>query len=303
MPDLPASTLAVTSSVVATNSPFVLQTATPSPSSWVTPFPNEAIFLQYGLYGGDGGNAFDDYHGRDTPKLIVYTNGMAIQRIDLISPWSYLFVTSQLSEVELCNLQRAIASPKLPEFDPYAWVNYGHPLYNFDDTATFFDGAPVDVYQLNGDPSLFLSIEMAHFNYLISDVKEIIEFVESYTLTDTTTYEPHTILLWIEEGRGLADENEIPEGWPVSLPSLESLYASRVEAPRRFRASHVVLEGSLAQRVGSLFNDEMKGMLFSEDGRLFYTIMRPLLPHESPEDFSGFPGLMEPYKLPFECAT
>lgn len=296
----PAATLTVTTSTTGTNTPSVLLSATPTPSSWATPFPPEAIFVQYGIFGGDGGNAFDYYYGRGTPSLIVYTNGLAIERIYNYS--AYRFQTTQLSEAEMCDLQRGIAGPELPDYSSYSWVNRDHPLYKFDDSAFFPDGGPVDIYQLNGDPSRYLGIEVEHYKYVIPEVKEIIEFVESYTLSNTRLYLSNTTLLWIEEGSESANESTQLGEWPESLPSLESFYVASVDSTWLFGSSHVILEGSLAQEIAKLFDNEMKSMFFREKGRLFTTIHRPLLPHESPEDFSIFPGRSFAYQLPFSCS-
>jgi len=254
------------SMTVSATTPNVAETLTLHPAATVTSTaiatlaPTKQVFVLYGGYGGDGGSASDAYFGRDTPSFVVYSDGVAIQRI-IAGPStngffpSFQFLTTQLSDSEMCELQRRIGGSELPEVDPLDFVYDGdHPLYNFDESAIFGDGGGSIVILANGDPSLYLLIDPGHRDYVIPELARILEFVENYELASPRVFEPHAILLWIEKGRELAKDDVSQQPWPEALPSLESLYEARVEGSWAFGASHAVLEGDLASEVAGVFN-------------------------------------------------
>ncbi|MBK9053826.1 MAG: hypothetical protein IPL78_23835 [Chloroflexi bacterium] len=149
----PTLTLTLTPSprpATATPTPYQFSTHTPIPYVTMTPFPTvtpvsvypvKQVFIQAGGFGGDGGSAEDSYWGRDTPNLIIYTDGQVIVKT---GSWeeNFAFLSGQLSSDELCSL--------LGKLEVTGYFNPIDMIYAFDETTQFSDGAGNYVIQVNG---------------------------------------------------------------------------------------------------------------------------------------------------------
>lgn len=281
-----------------TTAPTLLPTSTPTPVPTALVDPSKKVFVWYGVTGGDGGLESDFYLGRGAPELLVYSDGTAIYKMHTAASTSR-FVEFELPNTELCRMQSLIS--RIPEFNEYVRES-DNPMYEFDDSTVFSDGAGDLVLQLNGNVARQLDIYLPYYRYLIPQVKYVVGYFEYFSLSAYRTYHSEVLLLWLELGRGRAGEAEVPAEWPNSLPALESLYASRVDNPLLYDTSHVILRGSTANQVFEFFGNQMKGMLLRDGGTVFYGITRPLLPHESAEAFGPlYPWQPQRFDLPFTC--
>jgi hypothetical protein len=275
-------------------------TPSPLPSPEPTLSPSQRPLIVYGIFGGDGGTASDFYLGRGVPDLVLYANGDIIRKVCVDAEACRLLI-SRIPPSEVCRLRaRLIAAGLFSIPDPGPDPSTS-PIYNFDETTQYSDGAPSIVIQVNGDPSINVGIYTEYYPYLIRPVRDAERILAQYAPSSASPYRPSTLLLWIEQGRGLASASEIPLDWPAGLPSLRELWQARVLGRGFFGGTDVALDSEIASAVHRLFGERMIGALFTENGILYYLIPRPLLPHETPARFSPHPYGAEAFPFPYDC--
>ena len=287
----PSSTPAVTSTV----------TATP------TPDPGAKVLVQYGWFGGDGIGPEFDFWGSNMPRLVLYLNGqLLIQNGDYTTGVAY--ERSHLSQDEMCSVLGKIAEAGFFELeddgsnwptDPFLYTFYGQGEW-----PPFGEGSPNLVIQVNGDPSHEVMILNDWLDYMIPEVATVYQLLESYRPDSLEQYIPDRMLLlimrrpnWETEQAGLG-----PVPWPDNLPPLDDLEAQIPEMV--YDTPHVLLEDEMAAEVYALFGNRMIEQPFSDGGEVYYITARPLLLHETPDNFSPQPfrNVMT-FPLPFDCGS
>lgn len=283
---LPATaTLTTTSPPTPTPIPYI--TMTPFPT--VTPvgvYPVKQVFIQSGWFGGDGGSIEDFYFGRDTPNLVIYTDGQVIVRI---GSWeeNFAFLSGQLSSDELCSL--------LGKLEATGYFNPIDMIYAFDETTQFSDGAGNYVIQVNGPIDNNVGIYEHYTDYLVDEIAAAYQLISTYQPpTALDPYVPERLLLWVEPTTD-TDITNLPE-WPAEFPRLSELRADPT-------SSKVIIEGDLILPLLELFHYQMDWQVFREGETAYDVILRPLLPHETPRQFSMYPGQPAIFNLPFSCAN
>ena len=283
-----------------TPTPRVTPTPSSTPTSTLTPPPEEEPLLIYGIFGGDGGSASDFYFGRGAPKLVLYASGDLVRK-ECPESRGCQFVHSTLTAEAICQLRSRLISTGLFQLPDPGYNMDTSPWYQFDDTTEYSDGASGIIIQVNGEPSAQVDIYGPYLRYAIRPIRDAVDLLEEYHPPAASPYSPETLLLWIEEGRGLSEEDASPNQWPSALPPLHELWNERVQDRGFFGGSDVVLTSEEARTVYDLFNKRMSGMLFTQEGIIYYLIARPLLPHETPERFSPFPSRPQSFPYPFPC--
>jgi hypothetical protein len=67
------------------------------------------------------------------------------------------------------------------------------------------------------------------------------------------------------------------------------------------KVSQVLITDKMVKPIFAAFNNRLAYKLFQSEGKVYYAVARPLLPHETINDFSGFPKEAE-FELPFSCS-
>jgi hypothetical protein len=310
----PTETLTPSSTVTITPPPRINQTPSPSPTNrptftpteqstylptkteTLTAYPTKSIFLERGLFGGDGGYTTDHYLGRDTPDFVLYTDGELLVRD---GKW---YREAMLSQEQICTLLSNIEKTGFLDIEATGYEDKDNsPIYQFDETTQYSDGDVNIIILVNGSKPKRISIYKLYYEYLIDPVRKMDQLLMEYRLDGGARYNPKWVILWIEQGKGLAASTDIPQAWLDDLPPL-SEYWNRGEPSQWEEGIQVVVEEENKSAVMQLFNYEMTGRLFTEEGQEYYLIIRPLLPHETPLEFSEQPSWELTNEVLFSCS-
>ncbi len=263
----------------------------------LTPFPlipTKQALLQYGDFGGDGGDNTSVYLGRDTPQLILYTDGQLLTQQEHGS-W---FVQTILTTPQICSLLSRIKHTGFFNAKGDGLRSIADPIYVFDSTVQYSDGLSDYVIQVNGQPHKIVYVYPDYEPYLIQPISSALQLVRNYSpATQKTPYRAKYLMLWIERGLGntaYLTPRPTPMPLPSPLPSLGQLLGDKNEG-------QAFIEDEEVAPVLKLFGNRPTGILFVEDDQEYYVIARPLLPHETPEKFSVYPRQAEEFNLPFKC--
>lgn len=290
---------------------FTLQpteTRAPSPTVTFTPNPTKEVLLQFGRFGGDGGWEYFAFLGRDTPDLILYTDGqLIIKKEDHDGVW---LEETKLTVPQICSFLAKI--DKMGFFDLKSSGTRGtdDPLYQFDSTTQFGEGGPAYVIQVNGTKHKQIDIYYSYVPYLIPKAGQIFNLFSHYSPpTKLTEYQAQSMLLRIERGPGdfeYATPAPTIQPWPTDLPALEVLEKENVEteASAYFsntdEVSQVLIQDQQIKPIFRTFGNRLAYKLFQNGDNIYNIVARPLLPHETLNNFSSYPQEKE-FNLPFSC--
>jgi hypothetical protein len=312
----PSPTLIPTQTPTKTPSPtFTSQpssTSTPKPKATSTPLPTKEVLLQFGIFGGDGGQRTDYYFGRDTPKLILYTDGqLLIQKEDDNGKW---FMETTLSVSQMCSFLSQVEKAGFYslEFNNSSEPAYptDNPIYKFNDTAQFSEGGSYYVIQVNGPKPRQIYVYSHYVQYLIPEARRVFNLFNNYSPpSKLTDYQAQYMLLWIEKGPGdsiYSTPAPIQQTWYADLPSIDELENDNIEAlaypdDHTNQISQVLVEGEYIKPIFEVFGNRLAYKLFQTENSEYYVIPRPLLPHEPLYDISPFPQASKEFDLPFKC--
>ncbi len=106
--------------------------------------------------------------------------------------------------------------------------------------------------------------------FLIPEMKNILQYLDAYEPTEIQPYYPDRILVLRVSGRSPYDENlpEVALPWREHLPSLDSLDTLGY------------IEGEVAKEIYMLFDNVEMGQLFIQDGQEYSLYISIVLPHE-----------------------
>lgn len=296
----------------ATYTPRPTGTYTPIPTSTSTPLPTKDVLAQFGIFGGDGGWEYYAFIGGDMPEWVLYTDGqLIVQKEDEHGVW---FEETTLTNTQICSFLSQIESAGLftlafnDSFEPAYPTDYPNPIYNFDDSAQFSEGAPYYYLQVNGSKHREIRVYSHYVQYLIPDAKRIFNLFSTYSpVSNFNEYKAQYMLLRIEKGYGnFNNSNPAPtiQVWSTDLPAIGMLEEENIEtkASPYFSSdvSQVLIEGEMSNQIFDAFGNRLAYQLFQSGNQVYYVVARPLLPHETLNDFSGFPQ-EEEFDLPFSC--
>jgi TolB protein len=281
-------TAAPTPTPSATSSPTPFLTHTPTPIATMRPFPTvtppfafpvKQVFLQFGAYGGDGGQRTDIYYGRDAPLLTIYTDGQVVVR-EGDREEGRTFLEATISSDEMCHLLAQIQSS--------GFLEEIEPIYAFPDDYQESMGGGEYIIQLNGPRPKLVNIYSGNVPYLVEPMAEAFELISNYRPPNLSVYQPSYVLLWVEEFEAI----EGSQPWPESLP-LADLWQDRVNP-------EVLIVGEWVEPVMALFEQRLSDRVFVEDGQHYLVIARPLLPDETASDFPVY-ATTPVATMPFSC--
>ena len=279
----------------ATSSPS--QTASVTPTLTPTPFPTKAVLIQFGEFFGDGGSPVDSYFGRGTPRIVVYADGQLIVRR---RDWEYgqtvLWDEASLTRDDLCQLLGRI--DRAGFFDVEGGNNSvtyeDDPIYNLPEGLQFGEGGGDHIIQVNGTPSKQVDIYYELVPFVVDEVRTVIELLQEYRPAGLQPYHPQHILVWVETGESAwwlpPTPGPTPWPWPTNYPSLSGAIG--------VNGNKLLLSGSDA---AALLNIPTGAAVVNDNGTLYSIIVRPLLPHEAPDDISPPPYEAISFDLPFDC--
>jgi hypothetical protein len=124
---------------------------------------------------------------------------------------------------------------------------------------------------VNADKSRKLCAYEPGIPFLVPKMKRILNYLDNYQPTGMSPYYPDRILLSVEEGRHLYDENPpaTPVPWNEEFPSLETL-----------NRKITYIDGDLAKEIYTLFENVYAPKLFIQNGKEYTVYFSIILPHE-----------------------
>jgi hypothetical protein len=290
-------------------SPTSLPTGTPLPSTPIEPTPESTtgpikpILIEAGFAGGDGGTSYDVFFGRGMPFLVLYTDGqLLIQVEDSARPGQYyVFLEKRLSVTEICTLLKQIADTGFFALKGTGRDFPDDSIYRGDyNDYNFGSGAGSVFIEVNGNPSKGIYVEYPALDFNVVDpVKKVYELITRYKPIDMQVYVSDRVLLQVEHqpSEEWMDVTPVPpEPWPPEMPSLANVLADDATQ------GSMVVAGPQARQIMELMTLP-GGRSFTEDGKSYFVVGRPLLPHESVDSFFGYPprGETVSFELPFAC--
>lgn len=278
-----------------TASPTHVPSPTRMPSPMPTSTPRKPILISFGIYGGDGGTSYDTLYGREMPSLVLYSDGQLLighERYDA-QPW---YVEKHLTTMQMCALLQEIRATGFFEAAGDGSLCERDPIYRNAEMACMGEGEYI--IAVNGRPSKLVTLSKFLADSLVPPVKSVYELLEAYRPGGMTASHPDRVILRVQQkpGEDFWEEQPIPPGprWPPGLPSLTALLAAHPEG------IEILLAGKEASAVLSLM--PLPGAsYFTENGETYFVTGRPLLPHESLDNYSAHPYGADTFDLPFRC--
>jgi hypothetical protein len=279
-------TLVVAEPSATTNStPTLTGTPTPIPTVTPTAYPTKTVLMAIGTEGGDGASG---YKYLSAPEIVIYTDGQVVWKEGGFGSGSFL-MESTIATAEMCNL--------LAQFSDSGFFQETETIYAFDETTQFSEGASNYTIQINGPQLGYQRIYVPYAPYLVESVATGFNLLLNYRPANAQPYNPSRLVMSIYRVPTSADVSwVVPEPWPDGLPTLAQLQPDSANYD-------MLIEGELMTTIMDVFG---QNQLYNEhwylvEGRLYNLIVRPLLPHETLENFS--PSFQEPVpiELPFAC--
>jgi hypothetical protein len=307
-------TLAPTETPKPTLTPAPTQTHVPIQTATLTPWPTKDVLAQFGVFGGDGGWDYFAFIGGDMPKWILYTDGQFIvQKEDDSGVW---FEETTLTVPQMCSFLSQIENAGFftlaydDSSASVAGIPTANPIYKFDNTTQFGEGGSDFILQINGPIHRQIPVYHSYVQYLIPEAKQVFNLFNNYSPPSRLTeYQPQLLLLRIEKGLGdfaHATPAPIIQTWPADLPSLEELEKKNIETEASpylsSEFSLAMITDEMVKPIFEAFGNRLAYSLFQGGDQAYYVVARPLLPHETLNDFSDFPR-EEEFDLPFSCSN
>ena len=150
-------------------------------------------------------------------------------------------------------------------------------LYNFGNNFQPSSDGLWDCILVAAEKSRELCVREMEIQYLIPEMKKILQYIDEYKPAELTPYVPDRILLTVQTADTSTDyPPAIP--WDDSFPSLESL----PRLPFLYAPNPTVFfDGDVAKDIFLLFKGTDGRILVSQNGKEYIIDIRVLLPHES----------------------
>lgn len=234
------SSSTVTATLTSTKTP---QPTTP-PTPTFTPLPTyntKQVIFDYNVINGL--SDFDVFFAPDFlryySKIIIYDDGQIIipgkiYRQKVLSPSEVKFFLTKLDTMGFYSLESNQAH------DPT------DKLYDFGNNYQEVYDAAMYCILVNTDESRKLCVYEPGIPFLIPKMKHILDYLDNYQPIGMIRYYPDRILLRVQDGRHLYDENSpaIAVNWNEKFPSLETL-----------NQKITYIDGNIAKEIYTLFDN------------------------------------------------
>ncbi len=298
---IPQPTSTATPALLPT--PFSTQTPIPTPTpttakptATTTPFPTvtpsarieltKSVLIQFGSFGGDGGDDFDAYLGRDAPRLVLYTDGQLVMKKGSIRDGSTKFVETKLAPAQVCSLLERIKQA--------GFFNNLDSLYTSGQNQSG-DGGSV-IIQINGEPNKQVDIDSYALPYTVKEISATYKILANFDpAKELQPYKPSQIMLWLYKPPASTIEQSLIREWPPELVSLAEIWQDQVNPT-------VLVEGQLANDILQLYDYQVKFMYFQVEESIYAVIARPILPHETSRKISPWPSKSTSMEIPLTCS-
>jgi hypothetical protein len=269
----------------------------------------QQILIEHTTTPGDGGEPYTFFLGRAMPSFILYMDGRLLVQEGESSGYGsgYRYREGRLTPAEMCDLLSAVEETGFLDviggtFD-YTYSSED-PIYDFGDFQNFSEGAPYSLITVNGPSPRQVVVYEPYWDYVTDEVKAMRDLLVQNSAKATDIYRPEQVMLWVYKGvpgvpEWLAewlDPDLVAQPWLEGLPSLSDLAAEQAGG----------YDGSLVEEgfepLLDILDYRMKDSLFVDSNEEYWVIARPLLPHETPDEFPKLTRSAQSLPLPFECS-
>lgn len=211
---------------------------------------------------------YTDY--RDSPKIILYDDGQMLVggKQKMLSANETNRFLSKLDDLGLFSIE---SNQKHDQNDK---------LYAYPDHYDQFIDALRYCILVNADKSRELCAYEPYMQFLIPEMKRILQYLDEYKPTGLTPYYPDRILLSTRPADPNSDDlsaTAIP--WDSSFPSLN------FPPPRTYEydtpPSIMYIEGDLAKEIYTFITNSHSQGIFIQDGEKYIVEVDVVLPHET----------------------
>jgi hypothetical protein len=199
------------------------------------------------------------------PKLVLYTDGQMIipgetYRQKVLSADE---INQFLSELEALGFYSLESNQKHDPTDKL--YDYGNKYQrSYDGTKTCISA--------NTNKPRNLCVYDPDQQFLIPEMKNLLQYLDEYEPAGLTLYYPDRILLSIDIGRNTYDKNLPAQAspWPDGLPPL-GISSGEI----------LFLDGEMAKNIYAHFGNNVSGYVFNQNGMEYTAYIHIVLPHES----------------------
>jgi hypothetical protein len=244
-----------------TRTPWPSPTSYPTLTEWVKVYPTKKALV---IYGSSWRNEYTinfiewgDFYLE--PYMILYEDGQLIL--------TNSFLEKQLSQAETQTIVAKLEQLGFPIIQE-AYESNPDALFNGPADLDYSPLYPYIHITLNEDSLKLIIYRKDQEQHLIQPMTEIISYLNSFTSSGATPYQPDRLLV------AAGDVEQIPEGetaipWPEEVPS--PLHRSYYGV--------FYLEGNEALKLYKAAG-ENRFAFFSFEGKNYAVYLRPILPHE-----------------------
>lgn len=251
-------------------------TELPSTPSF-TPFPhypNKRVVFDYYVVGNqaDWDIFFDTPSGNILTKLVLYDDGQI-----LIAGTGETYKQKVLSSAEIKSFLLKLETLGFYSLESNQKHDPTDDLYNFEGKyeEVGIIGGLRDCILVDADKSRNLCVHESYMQFLIPEMKNILQYLDAYKPAGLTPYYPDRILITIQ----IADsslENPPVIHWDERFPPLE-------KDPKRYTSDTsnqvIYIDGDMAKEI-YLFFEGTDTKVVSQNGKEYIVYLRVLLPHE-----------------------
>lgn len=267
----PTSTLTLTSTRIQ-------PTELPSTSTF-TPFPtyhNKGVIFDYYVIGNQAywDEFFDSPSGNIVTKLVLYDDGQM-----LIASTGETYKQKVLSFAEIKSFLSKLETLGFYSIESNQKHDTTDDLYNFEgkyEEVGVFGGLR-DCISVNADNSRNLCVHDSYLQYLIPEMKKILQYLDTYQPEGMTLYYPDRILLAIQSILDSSIERPPAIPWDEHFPTLE-------KDPKRYTWDSsiqvIYIDGDMAKKIYLFFEGSDGKIVVSQNGNEYLANIRVLLPHE-----------------------
>jgi len=244
------------------------------PSTPFLPYHNKGVVFNYYVTGNQAewDTFFDHPSGNIVTKLVLYDDGQI-----LIAGTGETYKQKVLSSAEIKSFLSKLETLGFYSLESNQEHDPTDDLYNFggkyEEVGVI--GGVRNCISVDADKSKKLCVHDSYMQFLIPEMKNILQFLDAYNPTGMTPYYPDRILLTIQKADPAVD-NSPANPWNERFPPLEK-DPSRYTTDTSNQVMFIV--GDMAKEI-YLFFEDTDTKVVSQNDKEYIAYLRVLLPHE-----------------------
>ena len=216
---------------------------------------------------------FDPPSGNIVTRLVLYDDGEL-----LIAGNGETYKQKILSSTEIKSFLSKLETLGFYSLESNQQYDQTDKLYDFGNNYQKVAGGLWYCVSVNADKSRTLCVRESYSQFLIPEMKGILQYLDEYKPAGMTSYYPDRILLDIQSDFDPSIDNPPATPWNEHFPSLEY-------DPSRFTSDTnnqvIFIDGDMAKEIYQFFEGSDGWKVVSQNGIEYIVSIRVLLPHEN----------------------